>query len=98
MAPAISPFQDGVRVTIHAQPGAKRTQLAGQHGEAIKIRVQSPPIEGRANEELLRFLAETLRVARSHVSLIRGDKSRSKVFEIRGVSEAEAIQALMTEK
>lgn len=84
-----------VRITVHAQPGAKTTQLAGLHGDAIKIRVQAPPLEGRANEELIRFLAETLGVARSKVTLWRGDKSRAKVFEIQGITEQHAKDLLL---
>ena len=70
-------------VAIHAQPGAKRTEIAGVHGEALKIRVASPPVEGRANEDLLEFLAQTFAVARRDVRLVGGATSRAKRFEIR---------------
>jgi len=76
-----------VRIRVHAQPGAKSTELAGLHDGALKVRVQAPPLEGRANEELIRFLAERLGVARSQITLIRGAKSRSKIFEVSGISE-----------
>ena len=70
-------------VAIHAQPGAKRTEVAGVHGEALRIRVASPPVEGRANEALLEFLAQTFAVSKRDVRLVRGATSRAKRFEIR---------------
>ncbi len=76
----------GVRIQIHAQPGAKRTEIAGLHGDAIKIRIQAPPVEGRANEELIRFLSEKLGVSRSQITLTKGETSRSKSFVVTDVS------------
>lgn len=87
----------GVRIRVHAQPGAKSTELAGLHDGALKVRVQAPPLEGRANEELIRFLAERLEVARSQITLIRGAKSRSKLFEVSGISETQARTCLKLE-
>ena len=85
MTRAIEARPGGVRLHVHAQPGAKRTEFAGLHGEAIKIRVHAPPVEGKANEELMRFLADTFSISVSSVTLVRGDKSRSKVFDLAGV-------------
>lgn len=93
----ISSISSGVRIAVHAQPGAKTTATAGIHGHSLKIRVQAPPLEGRANEELCRFLAEKLGVPRSQVVLIRGDKSRAKVFEIKGVSLEFARHQLLSD-
>lgn len=76
----------GVRIHVHTQPGAKRTEVSGLHGDAIKIRVHAPPIEGRANDELIRFLAESLAIAKSRVSLLKGETSRSKIFFAANVS------------
>jgi len=71
-------------VAIHAQPGAKRTEVAGVHGEALRIRIAAPPVEGRANEALVEFLARLFEVARRDVVLVAGETSRQKRFEIRG--------------
>ena len=70
-------------VAVHAQPGAKRTEVAGLHGDALRIRVASPPVEGRANDALVEFLARTFAVARRDVALVAGAASRRKRFEIR---------------
>ena len=71
-----------VTLTIHAQPGAKKTEVAGVHGDALKIRVASPPVEGRANEELRRFLADAFGVPRRNVTLVRGDTGRRKTVRV----------------
>lgn len=71
-------------LTLHIQPGAKRTDVAGLHGEALKIRLAAPPIEGRANEALLKFIAETFGVPLRQVELKQGGQSRHKVVAISG--------------
>jgi uncharacterized protein len=70
-------------VAIHAQPGARRTEVAGVHGQALRIRIAAPPVEGRANEALVEFLARLFEVARRDVVLVAGETSRQKRFEIR---------------
>ena len=67
---------------IHCQPGAKRTEVAGVHGEAVRIRVASPPVEGKANEALRRFLAEAFGVPLRNVVFIRGESGRHKTLRI----------------
>ncbi|MFH0935162.1 MAG: DUF167 domain-containing protein [Pseudomonadota bacterium] len=75
---------DVLTLTLHVQPGAKRTDVAGLHGEALKIRLAAPPIEGRANEALLRFIAETFAVPLRQVELRQGGQSRHKVVAVSG--------------
>lgn len=69
---------DGVTLHVHAQPGAKRTEVAGLYGDCLKLRLASPPVDGKANECLIEFLARRLRVKRGQVSIIRGLNSRRK--------------------
>jgi uncharacterized protein (TIGR00251 family) len=71
-------------LTLHVQPGAKRTDVAGLHGEALKIRLAAPPIEGRANDALLKFIAEFFGVPLRQVELKQGGQSRHKVVAITG--------------
>lgn len=68
---------------VHAQPGAKRTEVSGLHGEALKVRVGAPALGDRANAALVEFLAQRFGVARRDVSLVAGARSREKRFEIR---------------
>jgi uncharacterized protein (TIGR00251 family) len=71
-----------ITLRIHAQPGAARTEVAGVHGDALKIRLAAPAVEGRANDALIAFLAESFGVARRNVALIRGERGRSKTLRI----------------
>jgi uncharacterized protein (TIGR00251 family) len=75
---------DILTLTLHVQPGAKRTDVAGLHGKALKIRLAAPPIEGRANEALLKFIAEAFGVPLRQVELKQGGQSRHKVVAITG--------------
>ena len=74
----------GLVIAVHAQPGAKRTELVGMHGAALKIRVAAPALEDRANEALLECLAECFAVPRRSVRMLSGARSREKRFEIVG--------------
>jgi uncharacterized protein (TIGR00251 family) len=73
-------------LTLHIQPGAKKTEVAGEHGDALKIRLAAPPVDGKANAALLAFIAERLGVSKSAVTLKSGQTSRRKVVEVEGVS------------
>lgn len=75
---------DELTLTLHIQPGAKRSEIAGLHGEALKIRLAAPPIEGRANEALLRFIADLFAVSLRQVELRQGGQSRHKVVAVSG--------------
>ena len=80
-------------LTLHIQPGAKKTEVAGEHGDALKIRLAAPPVDGKANAALLAFIAERLGVSKSAVTLKSGQTSRRKVVEVEGAS-AEAVRLL----
>ncbi|MFA9439997.1 DUF167 domain-containing protein [Uliginosibacterium sp. sgz301328] len=84
---------DGISLTLHVQPGAKRTEFAGLHGDALKIRLAAPPVEGKANAALLAFLAKYFGVARADVELVSGDTSRHKIVRVHG-ADTTAVAAL----
>jgi uncharacterized protein (TIGR00251 family) len=75
-------------LNLHIQPGAKRSEIAGLHGDALKIRLAAPPVEGRANAALIAFLAEQLHVPKAAVSLEAGASSRRKRVRIEGADAA----------
>lgn len=79
---------------VHAVPGARRSQVLGWHGERVRIALAAPPVEGRANDELLRHLAEVLGLARGAVRLEAGASSRRKRVAIDGRSLPEVLAAL----
>lgn len=69
---------------LHVQPGAKRSEFAGQHGDRIKLRLAAPAVEGKANEALVEFLADYFAVPRRNVRIAAGLKSRRKRVIIEG--------------
>src|SRR5687768_8335774 len=75
-----------LELRVHAQPGARRTEVLGLHGDALKIRVAAPALEDRANEALAEFLAARLGVPRRNVALLSGARSRAKRFAIAGAT------------
>ena len=81
-------------MAVRAQPGAKKTAITGVYGEGpaaqLKIAVHAPPLEGRANQALIAFLAETFAVPKNAVELVSGELSRSKVIMLRGVTLTQA--------
>jgi uncharacterized protein len=89
----------GITLAVRAQPGARKTAIAGIYGEGaaaqLKIAVHAPPLEGRANAALIEFLAEKLSLPKSAVELVSGETSRSKIFRLRGVTLAQAESALV---
>ncbi len=91
----------GVTLAVRAQPGAKKTAITGVYGEGaaaqLKIAVQAPPVEGRANSALIAFLAMTFGLPKNQVELVSGELSRSKVFLLRGVTLAR-VMALLVER
>lgn len=89
---------DGVILTLHIQPGARKTGIAGQHGDALKIRLAAPPVDGKANAALIDFLARKLGAGKAAVSLVAGDASRSKRVRIGGIDIGQARALLAGER
>jgi uncharacterized protein (TIGR00251 family) len=75
---------EAIMLTLHVQPGAKRSEIVGLHGDALKLKLAAPPVEGRANEALLKFIAKLFDVPLRDVELKRGDQSRRKLVVIVG--------------
>lgn len=71
-------------LAIHAQPGARRTEVLGPHGASLKVRVAAPALEDRANRALLEFLAKRFAVPKRQVALVGGAKSREKLVAVSG--------------
>jgi len=82
---AVADHPDGATVTLRIVPRAPRTAFAGRYGDAIKLRVQAPPVEGAANDAVRDFLAARCGVRSSEVDLLRGHRSRDKVVLVRGL-------------
>jgi uncharacterized protein (TIGR00251 family) len=85
---------EGVRLKVRVQPRAARTEILGEHGGALKVRVAAPPVDGAANEALARLLAERLEVPKSAVRVVAGTGARSKVVLVEGITPAAAAVRL----
>jgi uncharacterized protein (TIGR00251 family) len=84
------------RVRLRVSPGSRKTELAGRHGDAWKVRVAAPPEGGRANEAVLELLAERVGLPRRALSIVSGQKARDKVVEMTGIDNDEAERRLET--
>ena len=80
--PWLRELEGAIELTLHVQPAAKRTEAAGVHGDALKVRLAAPPVEGRANDALVRFLAESFGVTLKQVIVLHGQASRRKRVRI----------------
>ena len=92
MSKPVGSAEDGVRLTLHVQPGASRSELAGMHGDALKVRVAAPPVDGAANRELIRFLAAQL--ANSHYFNIT--RARTELGYDPAITMEEGMRRLQT--
>jgi uncharacterized protein (TIGR00251 family) len=73
---------DDLVLRVHAQPRAAKDEIVGPHGDSLKIRITAPPVEGKANAHLIKFLAKAFGVAKSQVELLSGETGRAKRFRI----------------
>ena len=90
----VSEHADGLLLPVRAQPGARREGVVGEQNGALKVAVQAPAEDGRANKALVEVLREALGLKRSQVELISGAASRDKRFLIRGLTRTE-LEALL---
>lgn len=85
---AIRQGEDSVTFAVKVHPRAKRDAIAGEVGEALKVALTAPPVEGRANEACIEFFARVLKVPRSSITIASGASSRNKVIRIASVTAA----------
>lgn len=90
----IDAHQEGTTLLLHCQPGAKVSRVVGEHGERLKISLNAPAVDNKANEVLIVWLSDRLSVPRKQIELLSGHTSRQKRVLIRGVS-VDAIRALL---
>ena len=94
MSAWITATATGVSLRLVVQPRASRTQVVGEHGDALKIRLAAPPVDGAANEALIEFLAKTLSVPRSAVAVRSGQAGRRKLVAVDGVTANAVLERL----
>ena len=91
---ALTPAENGVYIALHIQPGAKREGVAGLFGTALKIALNAPPVDGKANAALLRFLSGKLGIPRKNIELCSGASSRDKRVFVAGITIEQAEERL----
>jgi uncharacterized protein (TIGR00251 family) len=92
MALTVRASDAGVRFAVRVQPRASRSEIVGVHGDAMKVRLSAPPVDGAANEALVELIADVLGVGRRAVRIVSGETSRSKVVEVEGVTAAAVLR------
>jgi len=85
----ITPVPGGVRLEVKVQPRSAKNQVCGEVEGCLKLKITAPPVDGEANQALVKFLAGWLKVPRQDIVILRGESSHRKLIEIRGVSEEE---------
>lgn len=88
-----------VSLSVHVQPKASRTRIAGFHGDAVKLCITSPPVDGKANAAVIEFFAKLFKIPKAAVSIASGETSRDKRLVLAGISAAQAetvLQPLLT--
>ena len=86
----------GCYIDIHVSPNAKSTSIEGNRNGRLRVRIASPPVDGKANKELLRFLVNWLEVRRSEIKLVAGEKSKYKRLFVRTILDAESLAKKLT--
>lgn len=84
----LQPDTEGCRLHVHVVPRATSTEIVGKHGDALKIRLRAPPVDGKANAALVEFLAEQLALPRHAIRIVAGTAGRSKQLAIKGLNAA----------
>jgi hypothetical protein len=85
---------EGVEISLYIQPGASKTEIIGEHNGCLKIKIKAPPVDGKANAEVIEFLSDKLGIPKRQIEFLTGDKSREKKIRIKGLS-IQQIESLM---
>lgn len=93
-APFVTPAAGGARLRVHVVPRASRTEVAGLQGDALKVRLQAPPVDGKANAALCEFVAGAAGLPRRAVAVVAGETSREKTLLVSGADPAALAEAL----
>ena len=86
----------GVTFTVRVQPRARRNAIVGEFGDALKVALAAPPVDGKANAACIRLFAEALNLPRASVAVASGHASRNKVIRVRGITAAECEKRLQS--
>ena len=88
----VTPHATGVRITVRVAPRASKSMIEGVKDGVLRVRLAAPPVEGAANEELIRVIANAFDVPKRAVSIARGERAKTKLVDIDGVTPADVIR------
>jgi uncharacterized protein len=91
---AIHETAEGVTFAVKVQPRARRNAIVGELGDALKVALTAPPVDGKANEACIEFFAEALKLSRSSITIAAGQTSRNKVIRVTGITAAQVRERL----
>jgi uncharacterized protein (TIGR00251 family) len=94
MALNIKPCKNGIQFSAAIQPRSSKNQVCGLHGESLKIRLTSPPVDGEANKMCVKFMAKTLDVSPSQVTIVSGQTGRNKIIRIEDMEIPEFLEKI----
>lgn len=78
--------KEGVEISLYIQPGASKSEVIGEHNGLLKIKIKAPPVEGKANAEVIEFLSKTLNIPKRQIEFLKGEKSRDKKVLVIGLT------------
>ncbi|MBI5601594.1 MAG: DUF167 domain-containing protein [Gemmatimonadetes bacterium] len=96
MAFSVTPREAGVRFAVHVQSRAKKPGIDGTHGDALRVRVHAPPVDGAANDDVIAVIADALGVPRRAVRIAAGLSARQKLVDVDGIDASAATARLLT--
>ncbi len=88
----IEETEDGVILSVRIQPRASKDEIVGEYNGALKIKLTSPPVEGEANRRCVEYLSKKLKIAKSQMEIIKGEKSKDKLIKIIGLKKADVLK------
>ena len=94
MAFTVRDTAQGAQFALRVQPRASRNAIAGVIGDAVKLAITAPPVDGKANQAVIEFLSDLFRVAKSSIVIVSGETGRNKLIAVRGLSAAQVRKAL----
>jgi uncharacterized protein (TIGR00251 family) len=86
--------KNGVRLHLWIQPGASKSEIVGPYNDCLKIKIAAPPVDGKANDEIIAFLSKKLKITKKNIEILRGETGRKKCVEISGL-EVEELKKIL---
>lgn len=88
--------KEGVVISLFIQANAPKSEIIGEYNQLLKVKIKSPPVDGKANEEIIRFFSELFHIAKNKIEILTGDKSKQKKILIRGLSLLQIQEVVRT--